>query len=291
MARDHDHKNESLENDLKTLTQQLLSRRRAMIWLAAGASALPLAIACGSDTSQNAATPSADADTTASTGTDSTTGTDTTTNTTCSIIPEETAGPYPGDGSNGVNALVLSGIVRKNIKPSIGTSSKVAEGVPLSIEITLLNANGNCVELEGYAVYLWHCDRAGLYSMYSTAVKNENYLRGVQEADASGKLTFESIFPGCYDGRWPHIHFEVYKSLAAATSSKNKIATSQIALPAAQCKLAYAASGYSSSVTNLSKASLANDNVFSDGSSLQLPVIEGNATTGFTIRLVVGVKG
>ncbi|RYZ74816.1 MAG: hypothetical protein EOP04_33915 [Proteobacteria bacterium] len=186
---------------------------------------------------------------------------------------------------------MLSGIVRKNIKPTLGTSGKTAEGVPLNIEITLLNANGNCIELEGYAVYLWHCDRAGLYSMYSTAVKNENYLRGVQEADTSGKLTFESIFPGCYDGRWPHIHFEVYKSLSAATSSKNKIATSQIALPAAQCKLAYAASGYSTSVTNLNKASLANDNVFSDGSSLQLPVIEGDAVSGFTIRLVVGVKG
>ena len=30
-------------------------------------------------------------------------------------IPEETAGPYPGDGSNGVNVLTETGIVRSDI--------------------------------------------------------------------------------------------------------------------------------------------------------------------------------
>jgi protocatechuate 3,4-dioxygenase beta subunit len=45
----------------------------------------------------------------------------------------------------------------------------------------------------------------------------ENYLRGVQEADDDGVVTFHSIFPGCYSGRWPHIHYEVYESLDAAT--------------------------------------------------------------------------
>ena len=33
-------------------------------------------------------------------------------------IPEETAGPYPGDGSNGVNVLSESGIVRSDITTS-----------------------------------------------------------------------------------------------------------------------------------------------------------------------------
>ena len=42
-------------------------------------------------------------------------------------------------------------------------------------------------------------------------------LRGVQAADSNGQVTFTSIFPGCYSGRWPHIHFEVYPSLSAAT--------------------------------------------------------------------------
>ena len=68
-------------------------------------------------------------------------------------------------------------------------------------------------------MYLWQCDRDGNYSLYSQAAASENYLRGAQEVDANGTVTFTSIFPACYSGRWPHIHFEVYGSLSDATSS------------------------------------------------------------------------
>src|SRR5690349_17821726 len=34
---------------------------------------------------------------------------------TCAVIPEETAGPYPGDGSNGPDILEQSGVVRQDI--------------------------------------------------------------------------------------------------------------------------------------------------------------------------------
>ncbi len=100
---------------------------------------------------------------------------------------------------------------------------------------------------------------------------DENYLRGVQEADADGEVTFTTIFPACYSGRWPHIHFEVYPSLAKATNSANKIATSQIALPEDACNAVYATAGYEQSVQNMSQVSLDSDNVFSDGYDLQLP--------------------
>ena len=111
----------------------------------------------------------------------------------------------------------------------------------------------------------------------------------MQEADANGKVTFTSIFPGCYAGRWPHIHFEVYPSLAAATNVANKIATSQIALPKAACDLVYATAGYESSVTNLSQVTLATDNVFSDGSALELATMTGSVASGFTAALTVAV--
>ena len=138
-------------------------------------------------------------------------------------------------------------------------------------------------------MYLWHCDKLGRYSLYSSGVTNQNYLRGVQEADATGRVSFTTIFPGCYSGRWPHIHFEVYPSLAAATSVANKIATSQIALPKATCDLVYATSGYEASVTNLSQVSLATDNVFSDGSALELATITGSVAAGLTATLTVAV--
>ena len=125
------------------------------------------------------------------------------------VIPEETAGPFPGDGSNGPDVLDQSGVVRKDIRSSFGSSTTTAPGVPLTINLTIQDA-ATCTPLASAAVYLWHCDRDGNYSLYSAAAANENYLRGVQAADANGLVTFTSIFPACYSGRWPHIHFEVY---------------------------------------------------------------------------------
>jgi protocatechuate 3,4-dioxygenase beta subunit len=102
-------------------------------------------------------------------------------------------------------------------------------------------------------------------------------------------VRFTSIYPGCYSGRWPHIHFEVYPSLSAATSVSNKVATSQIALPKATCDEVYATSGYEASVATLSRVSLATDNVFSDGAALELATITGSVTGGLTAALTVAV--
>jgi protocatechuate 3,4-dioxygenase beta subunit len=204
-------------------------------------------------------------------------------------IPEETSGPYPGDGSNGANVLTESGIVRSDITSSFGSSTTKAAGVPLSITMTINDFANDKRPLTGGAVYLWHCDQAGQYSLYSQAVVNENYLRGVQETDASGKVTFTSIFPACYSGRWPHIHFEVYPSLAKATSSANKIATSQLALTEEACKAVYATAGYEQSLQNLGRVSLDSDNVFGDGYDLQIPTITGDATKGYQLAFSCAV--
>jgi protocatechuate 3,4-dioxygenase beta subunit len=203
-------------------------------------------------------------------------------------IPEETDGPFPGDGSNGANVLNKSGVVRQDIRSSFAGLTGTAAGVLLNLELTLVSAS-TCAPLDDYAVYLWHCDRAGNYSLYSSAAANQNYLRGVQAADATGKVTFTSIFPGCYAGRWPHIHFEVYRSLTAATQVSNKIATSQIALPKATCDLVYATSGYEASVRNLSSISLATDGIFRDGASLELATCSGSVAAGITASLTIGV--
>ena len=152
-----------------------------------------------------------------------------TTNAACSVIPNETEGPFPGDGSNGPNVLTLSGVVRSDIRASFAGLSGTADGVPLTIALTIVSKS-TCAPIAGRAVYLWHCDRVGRYSLYTSGATNQNYLRGIQESDSTGKVTFTSIYPGCYSGRWPHIHFEVYPSLATAVSVANKIATSQIAM-------------------------------------------------------------
>jgi protocatechuate 3,4-dioxygenase beta subunit len=138
-------------------------------------------------------------------------------------------------------------------------------------------------------VYLWHCDREGRYSMYSSGAENENDLRGVQETDADGRVTFTSIFPACYSGRWPHIHFEVYASVDDATGGGEPIATSQLAFPADVCTVAYATEGYEQSVTNLAQVSLDTDMVFADGVSQQLASMSGDAESGYTATLTVPI--
>src|SRR4249920_3687637 len=204
-------------------------------------------------------------------------------------IPEETSGPYPGDGSNGANVLTQSGIVRSDITSSFGSSTTKAEGVPLTVTMTMSDFANSRSPLAGGAVYLWHCDREGRYSLYSQGVTNENYLRGVQETDDGGQVKFTTIFPACYSGRWPHIHFEVYPSLAKATNSANKIATSQIALHEATCQAIYATTGYEQSTSNLSRVSLASDNVFSDGYDLQMPTLTGDPSSGYQLTFSCAV--
>lgn len=207
----------------------------------------------------------------------------------CSRISEETAGPYPGDGSNGANVLNQTGVVRQDIRSSFAGLNGTTDGVPLSIDLSVVHA-GTCAPLADYAVYLWHCDRVGRYSLYTSGVTNQNWLRGVQAADSAGRVRFTSVFPGCYTGRWPHIHFEVFRSVAEAGRFSNRIATSQLALPKAACDAVYAGSNYASSRSNLAGISLATDNVFRDGSSRQLATVTGD-TNGMVATLTVAVTG
>ena len=261
---------QGLQFDIGTLLS-----RRGVLFAGAGLAVAGLA-ACGTD-GTGTATASA-TDSTASAGD-------------LTEIPEETAGPYPGDGSNGADVLEQSGVVRSDIRSSFGSSTTTAEGVPMTLELTVYDlANGNA-RFEGVAVYVWHCNRDGEYSMYSEGLENENYLRGVQVADADGVVRFTSIFPACYSGRWPHIHFEVYPDEASITDSANAIATSQVALPQDVCETVYNdAEGYEDSVQNLSQVSLDSDNVFSDdGGSSQLATVSGDVNSGYTVSLPVGV--
>jgi protocatechuate 3,4-dioxygenase beta subunit len=260
MTDNHDR---GLQYDLATL----LGRRRALTLL--GGAGLTL-VACAPSTT-------------------TTTTSSSSTGTALETIPEETAGPYPGDGSNGPNALTQSGIVRSDIRSSFGSSTRTAEGVRLDIELTVQKADGT--PFAGAAVYLWHCDINGDYSMYSDRVKNENFLRGVQETDASGRLKFVSVFPGAYSGRWPHIHFEVYPSLAEATKAGNVVTTSQLALPETTCKEVYGTTGYTQSVQNMSRTSLKQDMVFRDGVDHQMATVSGDVASGYTASLTFAVEG
>jgi protocatechuate 3,4-dioxygenase beta subunit len=256
--------------DIRTL----ISRRGVLGFLGLGVGAVALA-ACATDDSSSAS------------GSSDSTGTAATTSD--GEIPDETAGPYPGDGSNGVDVLEQSGIVRSDIRSSIDGGT-VASGVPMTFTLTILDMANNDAPFAGVAVYVWHCDAAGGYSMYSDGIENETYLRGVQVTDAQGQVTFTSIFPACYTGRWPHIHFEVYPDVDSITDATNAIATSQAALPEDASTAVYALAGYEGSSANLAQVSLDSDNVFGDDSgALQLATVTGDITAGYVVSLDVRV--
>ena len=260
---DHPHE-EVVDQGAPFDIRTLLSRRGVLGLAGLGVGAVVLAACAPISSNGSAATTSDSSDTSDSS----------TTTTTSGEIPDETAGPYPGDGSNGPDVLEESGIVRKDITTSIDGAA-TAEGVPLAFEFQVLDAANGDAPFEGVAVYAWHCTAQGEYSMYSSGLEDVTYLRGVQVADAEGRVSFTSIYPGCYSGRWSHIHFEIYPDVDSITDSSNEV---------------YALSGYDGSAQNLSQITLASDNVFGDDSAAsQLATISGDPTGGYAATLVVRV--
>jgi protocatechuate 3,4-dioxygenase beta subunit len=215
----------------------------------------------------------------------------------CVQQPAATAGPFPADGSNmrdgqTVNILTEAGVIRDDIRPSIGGLTPVAEGVPLQLEITLVDVNRACAPLAGHAVYLWQCDAAGVYSIYGAA--DRNYLRGVAISDAEGRLRLTTVFPGCYPGRWPHLHFEVFASAEAAVSGGPALLTGQFALPEDACRAVYAGAGpYAASGPALDGVSLTRDGIFRRSSAEELAaqtlVLTGDAGQGYRATGQVGL--
>lgn len=125
--------------------------------------------------------------------------------------------------------------------------------------------------------------------MYSSGLEDETYLRGVQVTDKDGSVEFTTIIPGCYDGRWPHIHFEVFSSVDDITDASNAILTSKIALPATVCSAVYETDYYADSVVPFSHITLETDNVFSDGWQRQTPEMSGDVLAGYSAELNVPI--
>src|SRR5471032_30334 len=282
---DHD---KGLAHDLDTL-----GRRRVLLGAAGLAATTLLTVwGCGGGGSDASSDTSSSSGSSGSSSSGSSSGSSSTG--TCAVSAEETEGPFPADGSNTINgtvsnALALTGIVRSDIRPSFGSMTGTAAGVATTLQLTLVNANSSCADLSGYAIYVWHCDRDGEYSLYG--VTDQNYLRGVQATDANGLATFTTIFPACYSGRMPHIHIEVYRTTTTATSYTNKLKTTQLAFPVDVCTTVYStAAGYSASVTNFAQISFATDMVFSDGTTTEMSTVTGSVADGYVVSLQVGIS-
>ncbi|MCB0634729.1 MAG: hypothetical protein KDD15_33590 [Lewinella sp.] len=192
----------------------------------------------------------------------------------CVLIPSETAGPFPLDLTE--NETFFRQDVRED-----------QTGVQLNLKLKIIGLE-NCEPMQNVRVNIWHCDKDGVYSGYSTGNNpgdsNATYLRGYQFADANGEVEFITIVPGWYSGRICHIHFQVYVSSSYS-------AISQLSFPIETKNAIYEANSelYTKGDDPLS---FQQDNIFSDGYEYQLSTLTANEETGgYDAYLEVAVQG
>lgn len=286
------HPSNGASADQLSLHASIGRRRLLGLFGAAAGAAVLAACEAGGET----ASPSSTTGTTAATSATSSASTAPvaagTATTDVDVTPEETGGPFPADGSNdngeGTTANVLAdpGSVRSDIRTDIGGANEQA-GVPMTLTVTVLDAATDTPKV-GAAVYVWHCNQAGQYSQYNSSMlggdfSDFSWLRGVQIADATGTVTFQTILPGRYQGRAAHIHFEVFEDATYGS----KLLTSQMAFDDDGVDALYSAAGYTDALTN--DTDNADDQIFGDGVEDQLLTITGDTTSGLVATLTVGV--
>lgn len=191
--------------------------------------------------------------------------------------PSETTGPFP--------TIAPATLVLNDIRSD-------REGVMLTININIKNANASNALLAGAIVDIWHCDKDGSYSEYGgTGLQPLNYtavhfLRGRQTTNAAGEVSYISIFPGWYNGRSTHIHVHIY------AANGTSLLVTQIAFPeganSANAIVTTTATGYKGNLTGYTYN--ASDNVFSDSSACELCTVTGNITDGYVLESEIKVS-
>jgi protocatechuate 3,4-dioxygenase beta subunit len=229
-----------------------VSRREALaLFGAAGAAAVA---GCSSDSP------------TAPSATTSTTTPTTAAGGACLVSPTETVGPYPS----------ITDLFRSDIREG-------RSGTAVMLELTVVDVNSSCAAVDHAQVEIWQCDAEGHYSQYSQQgydARSETFLRGIQTTDASGRVTFLTVYPGWYAGRATHIHVEV-------TVGGRSVKVTQIAFPESTTASVYATGVYAGRGPN--PTANARDMVFADSIDSELAAVSGDPVSGLTATYTVGV--
>jgi protocatechuate 3,4-dioxygenase beta subunit len=122
----------------------------------------------------------------------------------CVLTPEATQGPY----------YIADDLTRRDI-------TEHRPGLPLALQIAVVDAR-TCRAVKGADVEIWHADAGGVYSGFggnaapsgpggsASPTNGKRFLRGHQRSDSHGRVLFDTIYPGWYSGRAPHIHLKVH---------------------------------------------------------------------------------
>jgi protocatechuate 3,4-dioxygenase beta subunit len=226
-----------------------VGRRRALVGAISAAGAA-VAAACGGSSPTSPLTGSGDGATTG-------------TNSLCAVIPTETAGPFPSRAD----------FFRSDIREG-------KAGTLLTLTLKVVNVNSGCTPVSGVDVEIWHVDTAGDYSQYGTQTA-ATFLRGIQTTNASGEVTFTTVYPGWYQGHATHIHAEV-------TRSGQSVKVTQIAFPESINNTVHSSGVYASRGTN--PMSNLSDGIFSDSLASELVTPSGSPSGGYSVSFQIGIN-
>lgn len=199
------------------------------------------------------------------------------TTTTCILTPALTEGPY---------------FVDEKLNRSDITDGQ--SGVPLTLNMNVYNANNaSCAVLPNVQIDIWHCNAQGLYSdinvQGNAGQSGLKYLRGYQVSDASGNLTFKTIYPGWYNGRTVHIHLKA--RIFDAANNVTKEFNTQIFFDDSLSDSVFTQTPYNSRGTRNTRNS--NDGIYNStgsNSSAVLIALSGSNSSGYSGSFGVGLS-
>ena len=182
----------------------------------------------------------------------------------CVLQREATEGPYYLDLD----------LVRRNIRAG-------RSGTPLTLRFQVVDAD-TCRAIRNAMVEIWHCDAGGEYS--GVGGNRGAFLRGGQRTDARGRVRFESIVPGWYPGRTPHIHLKVFVS-------GREVHTGQVYFRPAVLRAVYAQAVYRS--RGQADTTNSSDMLYRSAGARALLAMKrkgSRISSGYTGSLVLGVS-
>ena len=180
----------------------------------------------------------------------------------CVLAPEQTEGPY----------YIPREKVRRNI-------TEGRPGTPLILSLRVVDAS-TCKPIKGAAVDIWHADAAGVYSGFGAGSGNRTFMRGIQKTNARGTATFQTVYPGWYQGRTVHIHVKVHVR-------GNVVHTGQLYFPDPLTDAVFRRSPYNRRPGRTTRN--ADDFVFASGGRRSMLRLSRRAAGGYVGAITMGI--